>query len=173
MSMIQCFSPLAAPDARLLILGSMPGVASLDAGEYYAHPRNLFWRLLGEVLGVALTELPYAQRWPVLQAHGIALWDVLASCERQGSLDSAIAADTIRANDFATFFRRQPVLRHVFFNGSLAERAFRRHVLPQLSGTSLALQRLPSSSPAHAALGFAEKLACWQAALQLLVRELP
>lgn len=141
----------------------MPGVASLRAGQYYAHPRNLFWRILGELVGLD-PGLPYDCRTGALSAAGIALWDVLKSCARAGSLDSAIEKDSVVPNDFATFFARHPHVRRVYFNGSTAERSYRRWVLPRLPPTAgpLLYARLPSTSPAHAALAFEEKLAAWR-----------
>ena len=160
MSDLACFSPVAAPDARILILGSMPGQASLNAGQYYAHPRNAFWPIMGELLGFS-PGLSYPQRLQVLQAAGIALWDVIAACERPGSLDAAIVPDSIRANDFAVFFAVHREIRDVFFNGAAAEQAFRRHVAPRPPLAGLRFRRLPSTSPAHAVQGFAQKLAAW------------
>ncbi len=157
---LACFPPVAAPDARILILGSMPGQASLNAGQYYAHARNVFWPIMGELLGFS-PGLPYPQRLLLLQAAGVALWDVIAACERSGSLDAAIVPDSIRANDFAAFFAVHREIRDVFFNGAAAEQAFRRHVAPRLSLAGLSFRRLPSTSPAHAAQGFAQKLAAW------------
>ncbi len=164
MAAIQSFPPVAAPDARLLILGSMPGEASLRAGRYYAHERNAFWRIMGDLLGAG-PALPYAERLQRLQAAGIALWDVIADCERSGSLDAAIVKTSVRPNDFARFFAEHPGIDRVFFNGATAETSFRRHVLPQLAGCTLALCRLPSTSPAHAARAYAEKLAAWSVIL--------
>jgi len=115
---------------------------------------------MGDLLGAG-PALPYAQRLEKLQAAGIALWDVIAACEREGSLDADIVGQSVRANDFPDFFAAHPDLERVFFNGAAAEMAFRRHVLPTLAGRPLQLQRLPSTSPAHAALGYAEKLAAW------------
>lgn len=156
------FPPVAAADARRLVLGSMPGLASLAAGEYYAHPRNAFWRIMGDLIGAG-PALPYARRLERLAAAGIALWDVIGACERLGSLDSDIVPGSVRANDFADFFAVHPGISRIFFNGAAAEAAFRRHVLPTLGGRALQLQRLPSTSPAHAARGYAEKLAAWSA----------
>lgn len=154
------FPPVAAADARILILGSMPGRASLDAVRYYAHPRNVFWRIMGDLLGAG-PELPYQQRLDKLTAAGIALWDVIAACERYGSLDADIVAGSVQANDFAAFFAAHPGIGRIYFNGTAAESAFRRHVLPEL-GEGLPPQwRLPSTSPAHAARGYAEKLSAW------------
>lgn len=166
MSAVQGFPPVAAADARLLILGSMPGRASLDAGRYYAHPRNAFWPIVGELLGFA-PELPYVQRLQALQAAGVALWDVIAACERAGSLDADIVAGSVHANDFSAFFAVHRQIRDVFFNGVAAEQAFRRHVLPGLALPGLRLHRLPSTSPAHAALDRAAKLAAWSAIVAL------
>jgi len=160
MSLAQGFPPVVAADARRLILGSMPGQASLAAQEYYAHRQNAFWRIMGDLFGAGPV-LPYAQRLEKLQAAGIALWDVMAACERPGSLDADIVAESVRVNDFAAFFAVNRGIRQVFFNGAAAETAFRRRVLPALPGCDLVLQRLPSTSPAHAALSYDKKLAIW------------
>lgn len=157
---IRSFPPVAAPDARRLILGSMPGEASLSAGQYYAHPRNAFWRIMGDLLGAG-PALPYPARLARLTAAGIALWDVVADCERRGSLDAAIVRESVQANNFRHFFAEHPGIEQIFFNGTAAENLFRRHVLPRLDGVSRELHRLPSTSPAHAARGYAEKLAAW------------
>jgi TDG/mug DNA glycosylase family protein len=160
--MIVCsFPPIAAPDARLLILGSMPGKASLAANQYYAHPRNLFWPIMGELF-VAGLELSYEKRLGVLQGEGVALWDVLKECFRVSALDSDIVEASIVANDFTDFFARHPQIRHVFFNGAKAEQAFRRYALPTLAHLPIELIRLPSTSPANAAIPFAARLAQWR-----------
>lgn len=145
----------------------MPGTASLAARQYYAHPRNAFWRILGEITG-ATPEQPYDERLRRLREHGIALWDVLQQCHRPGSLDADIAPDSMIVNDFAGFLRAHPAIDRVLFNGATAEHCFRSRVLPDLSGVRaepLTLIRLPSTSPAHAALGYAGKLAAWRQAL--------
>lgn len=160
--MLQGFPPVADARARLLILGSMPGKASLVAQQYYAYRQNCFWRIMGDLLGAG-PELPYALRLEKLQASGIALWDVIAACEREGSLDADIVGASVQANDFPEFFAGCPGIGRVYFNGGAAEAAFRRRVLPGLSRPLLQLQRLPSTSPAHAALPYAEKLAAWSA----------
>lgn len=162
--MVCGFPPVAGPDARLLILGSMPGIASLHADRYYAHPRNAFWPIMGKQLGFS-PELPYAERLARLKAAGIALWDVIAACERTGSLDANIAGDTVRVNDFSAFFAVHRGICRVAFNGAAAETAFRRHVLPRLPGLDLAMIRLPSTSPAHAGMTLADKEAAWSAIL--------
>lgn len=164
MTRVHSFPPVARVDATVLILGSMPGAASLRAGQYYAHPRNLFWRILGELVG-ADPALPYTERLTCLTASRIALWDVLESCTRAGSLDADINKDTIKSNDFATFFDGHPQVRRVYFNGSAAEQCYRRLVLPLLPSGSREYERLPSTSPAHAALSNEGKLAAWRVIL--------
>ena len=158
---IHSFPPIAAPGATLLILGSMPGRASLLANQYYAHPRNAFWPIMGELFGAG-PELPYARRVRVLKRAGIAVWDVLASCTRGSSLDSDIDEDSIVPNDFASFFRAHPRIQRVFFNGAKAEASFRRHVLHRIAATTLHFERLPSTSPAHASWSHARKLKAWR-----------
>jgi hypoxanthine-DNA glycosylase len=161
MARVQSFAPVAHRSARVLILGSMPGVASLKARQYYAHPRNAFWPVMGDLLGFD-PAMPYAARLAVLSDAGIALWDVLRECHRTGSLDSAIDPASLVANDFATFFAAHPGIVRVGFNGSLAAESFRRHVVPS---PRLDYRRLPSTSPAHAALSLAQKTEAWRAAL--------
>lgn len=157
------FPPIAAPDARVLVLGSMPSVASLARQQYYGHPQNVFWPIMGRLFGAG-PELTYAQRKVVLMARGIAVWDVLQSCRRPGSLDSSICRESEVPNDFMAFFRQHPRITAVFFNGQKAETAFRRHVLGRLGVLphEMYFKRLPSTSPAHAGLSFTEKLAAWQ-----------
>jgi hypoxanthine-DNA glycosylase len=158
------FPPVAARSARVLILGSMPGAASLAAQRYYAHPRNQFWAIVGSVTG-APPELPYARRLAALRGSGIALWDVIASCRRRGSLDAAIDAASLVVNDFAGFFAQHPGIGSVLFNGATAATLFRRLVLPTLGTRGLELVRLPSTSPAHAGMSHDRKLAAWRGAL--------
>jgi len=157
------FQPIVGADARVLILGSMPGQASLDISQYYAHPRNAFWPIIGRLLN-AESAITYAQRLTLLKANRIALWDVMRHCEREGSLDSAIEQSTVIANDFVAFLADNPSIRSLFFNGAQAEASFKRHVSPLLSahGIDLEMTRLPSTSPAHAAMSFAQKLTQWQ-----------
>lgn len=162
MSLSRCFSPVADPAARVLILGSLPGQASLAAQEYYANRQNVFWRIMGDLLGAG-PALPYAQRLDILRAAGIALWDVIAAGERPGSLDADIVKASVCVNDFSAFFAVHRGIERIFFNGGAAEAAFRRHVMPGLSGAKLQLIRLPSTSPAHAASTYADKLAAWSA----------
>ena len=166
MSVICSFPPVAQASARLLILGSMPGKVSLRAARYYAHPRNTFWRIMGDLIGAG-PELPYEQRLEKLKANGIALWDVIAACERPSSLDADIVAASVQPNDFSVFFAVHRSIERVFFNGAAAQASFRRQVLPRLDDCQLSLHCLPSTSPAHAACSYAEKLAAWSAIVAL------
>lgn len=160
MSDIESFAPIADCQARILILGSIPGLASLKAGQYYAHPRNQFWRILGELLGFD-PQADYADKIQALCNAGIALWDVVQACHRPGSLDAAIDKQSIVANDFTDFFHSHPHIDKIFCNGATADQTFRRLVLPTLS-QPLQLQRLPSTSPAHAGMSFEQKLVRWR-----------
>lgn len=163
-TVIESFPPIANAQATRLILGSMPGVASLAAGQYYAHPQNAFWPIMGELLGFA-PDAPYPERALALQRSRIAVWDVLQSCARLGSLDSAIVRSSEVPNEFADFLRRHPVVRAIVFNGTTAEAAFRRHCRALLDDPQITFVRVPSTSPAHASLRFDAKLAAWRAAL--------
>jgi len=157
------FPPIAAPDARVLILGSLPGQASLAAGQYYAQPHNAFWRIMGELVGAGL-DLPYDQRIERLRESGIALWDVCHAAVRPGSLDSAIDLASVVTNDFALFFRQHPGIGHVCTNGGTSHRLYLRRVRPLLPEpwSALPVHLLPSTSPAHASLRLAQKLERWR-----------
>lgn len=156
------FAPIAGDDARNLVLGSMPGVASLRAGQYYGHPRNAFWPIMAQLFGFDAAA-PYPQRVAALQRNGVAVWDVLAACVRPGSLDADIDADSIRVNGFDTFLRAHPDLRRVCFNGAKAHAVFCRQVLPTLPVMpTFAMVQLPSTSPAHAGMPLAEKCRIWR-----------
>lgn len=164
-SRIVSFAPVARQDASVLILGSMPGEASLKASQYYAHARNAFWPIMGELTGLD-PGASYQVRLEALQASGIALWDVMRSCRRAGSLDSAIEPESIEANDFAAFFKKHSRIVTVCFNGATAERCYRQNVLPKVGHLSFTYVRLPSTSPAHAALSLASKITVWRSAIQ-------
>ncbi|MCK9381475.1 MAG: DNA-deoxyinosine glycosylase [Sulfuritalea sp.] len=151
--------PIIDQRARVLILGSFPSTASLAAQQYYAHPQNQFWRILGDVIGQPLKEIDYPQRIAAVQAAGIAIWDVFASCERAGSLDTAIRAAV--PNPLAALRESAPALRRICFNGRMAARRIRE--VETLGFEALVL---PSTSPAHAGMSFAEKLARWRDALR-------
>ena len=161
---VHSFAPIADENAEVLILGSMPGRASLAAGQYYAHRQNAFWRILCELLRIDPSSA-YEVRAQALKSARIALWDVLQSCTREGSLDAAIERDTQIANDFRSFFDAHEQIRRVFFNGAAAEACFTRHVLPEIEKRAIRYVRLPSTSPAHASMSFEQKLEAWRKAL--------
>lgn len=162
MSTVESFPPLEPPSARLLILGSMPGVASLRASQYYAHPRNRFWPTMEALFGIPFA-WPYAQRIAALNAKGVALWDVLRACERPGSLDSSIVRSTEIANDFIGFLDRHRQLQAIALNGGTARDAFKRHARPMLGDRldGIKLIALPSTSPANAGQSAETKLVQW------------
>jgi TDG/mug DNA glycosylase family protein len=157
------FPPIAAPDARVLILGSLPGQVSLAARQYYAQPQNAFWRIMGELFGAG-PGVPYEERAARLRASGIALWDVCKAAVRPGSLDAAIDLETVVTNDFKRFYREHPRIAHVCVNGGTAHRLYVRRVQRNLPEplSLLPLHLLPSTSPAHASLRFAQKLERWR-----------
>lgn len=163
MGSARSFPALSRSDARVLILGSMPGAESLRRRQYYAHAANQFWPIMGELFGAG-RELPYERRVETLLGHGIAVWDVLKQCDRAGSLDSAIRRGSEIVNDFARFFERHPIVRAVFFNGGKAESVFLRDVHGDLEPRDQQLRytRLPSTSPAHAGMSRANKLKAWR-----------
>jgi TDG/mug DNA glycosylase family protein len=159
MKLSQGFTPVARSDARVLILGSMPGVASLEATRYYAFGRNAFWKIMGDLFGAG-PQLEYPDRLLKLNDNQIALWDVIHACFRPGSLDSAISEEGLATNDFNTFFRDHPDISHVFFNGQKAGNLFKKKVVPGLTA-QLEYAVLPSTSPANAASNYASKLEKW------------
>lgn len=153
------FEPVADRRAKILILGTLPSVASLKAGQYYAHPRNHFWPIMGALIGAG-PDVPYPERLRRLRAAGIALWDVVASAERRGSGDAAIRKEV--PNDVPGLLERCRGIRKIFFNGAPAERLFRRHFPEMRKSDRWTYFVLPSTSPAHARRSFAEKLAAWR-----------
>jgi TDG/mug DNA glycosylase family protein len=156
------FPPVVDDHTRVLVLGSMPGTVSLRSQQYYAHPQNAFWRITGELVGFD-PAADYRARVGALLKGGIGLWDVLHTCQREGSLDSAIAPDTMTANDFDGLFAAHPHITRVFFNGAKAEQIFTKVVYPLVAQRyPIEYRRLPSSSPANAAIHFDAKLQAWQ-----------
>ncbi|MDB5490677.1 MAG: hypothetical protein JWO78_526 [Micavibrio sp.] len=149
----------------MVILGSMPGEASLAANQYYAHPQNQFWPIMGELFGAG-RDLPYKKRLAILARSGVIMWESLQSCIRTGSLDSAIQEEI--PNDFEAFLKDHPYVTHLFFNGAKAEHSFKKYVLPNLRNKKLVLTKLPSTSPAHAGMNFSKKLEHWQAVAEAL-----
>lgn len=156
------FPPVVDARSRVLILGSMPGKASLDAQQYYAHPRNLFWEFMERLLGVERSA-PYEARTESLLERGVAVWDVLEWCHREGSLDSDIVPDSMVPNDFNTLLEQHPAIRAICFNGAKSAAVFERQVKPRLApAEGLEFHKLPSTSPANASIPFDAKLEAWR-----------
>ncbi|KUI43150.1 DNA-deoxyinosine glycosylase [Mycobacterium sp. IS-1590] len=154
------FAPILGARPHTLILGNMPSVMSLEAHQYYGNPRNAFWRIAADIFGFG-ADAPYEQRCAALTDHGFAVWDVLRSCRREGSLDSAVKPESMVANDFQRFFDEHPTIALVLFNGAAAEKNYIR--LGSVA-KDLRYRRLPSTSPAQT-MPFVEKLAIWRTAL--------
>ncbi|MEL0083132.1 MAG: DNA-deoxyinosine glycosylase [Gammaproteobacteria bacterium] len=167
----QSFKPLVGPKPVLLILGTLPGEEALRKQQYYGNPRNAFWGIMAELFGFSL-ELEYSQRVERLITQPIAVWDVIGSCVRPGSLDSSIDTDSVQPNELINFLHQHPTITQLFFNGSRADQEFRRHLLPHLGERRDRLQmtRLPSTSPAMARLRPAEKLAQWRVVREAVLR---
>jgi double-stranded uracil-DNA glycosylase len=167
--MLQGLAPVVCEHTRVLVLGSFPGAKSLALQQYYAHPQNAFWRIASALLDTALVDMDYPDRLHVLRQRGLGLWDVYASCEREGSLDSAIR--NAQVNDFASLKKRCPALRVIAHNGGESAKHMR---VTQAVAESLQIRvvqvvkvlQLPSTSPANASWSFERKLAAWQDALQ-------
>ena len=160
------FAAVACDDARVLILGTLPSTKSLERGEYYAKKANKFWWIMGELVG-ASPDKTYEDRLELLRKSGIALWDVCASADRSGSLDSKILLPSVVANDFSSFLSANPHVKLICFNGGPAEKLFRRKVLKSLPPSISSIRRevLPSTSPAYAAMSPEKKLARWRKCL--------
>jgi hypoxanthine-DNA glycosylase len=165
MSLKRCFAPVVDSNTRLLILGSLPGEMSLAQGQYYAHKQNRFWHLIGDVIGEPLPGMSYEARLQALLDHRVGLWDVIAKARREGSLDSRIRDHA--TNDLAALVAGLPNLAAVAFNGGTAAKIGMQALAE--SRPSLDLVKLPSSSPAYAAVPYAEKLKAWEALRKWLV----
>ncbi len=164
------FPPVSAPDARVLILGSLPGAMSLAMRQYYAQPQNAFWRIMAEIAGAG-RDVPYDERLERLRAKRIALWDTCEAAERPGSLDAAIVVSSVTPNRFEAFLKRHPEIRGICFNGNTLAKLFERLAVSKLSEAHKALPRtiLPSTSPAHAGMPFERKLARWREVVEVLI----
>lgn len=160
MSRLQGLPPVLDARTRLLVLGSFPGVASLRVQQYYGHPQNQFWKILGAMWSMDLMALPYAQRLEVARAHSLGIWDVYGTCEREGSLDADIRHAEL--NDFAWVQRQCPLLEGIAHNGG---ESFRHSKHTSLLGVPV--YKLPSTSPANAGWSFERKLAAWGDVLRL------
>ena len=168
MVQVQSFEPIIGQRPRIIILGSMPGVASLEAVQYYAHPRNTFWRIMAALFAID-SSASYTDRVDALCRQPLILWDTLQACYRPGSLDSSIEISSAQANDFPALLRRFPEIRAIAFNGATSEKYFRKLVIPGLPETSgLELLRMPSTSPANAGMSFEQKLAAWRRLLEYI-----
>lgn len=161
------FPPVVGSAPRVLILGSMPGKVSLAEYQYYAHPQNRFWTIMGELVGAG-PELPYEQRLEVLKERRIALWDSLQSCVRETSLDSDIDDSTVVPNAIVDLLRAEPTIERVFFNGHKSEQVFNRRLRAEADriDREIAYMRLPSTSPKHASVAYEEKLRRWRAVVE-------
>jgi hypoxanthine-DNA glycosylase len=171
MSAIEGFSPIASGNSSILILGTMPSETSLRKQEYYGHSRNAFWSIMSLLHGFN-HELDYQGRKEMLMENGVAVWDVLQSCKRLGSLDANIKQSTIVTNDFACFFSENKGINRVFFNGKMAEKVYQNKVLLTLNNrfTHLEYQCLPSTSPANATLNLEQKILSWKVIKQSVVK---
>lgn len=165
MTAVSSFTPIEGDFARVLILGSMPGIASLTAGQYYAHPQNAFWKIMEAILGIPATA-DYKERIEALKRSNIALWDVLESCIRLSSMDAAIDMTSAKVNDIKALLQKHPEINVICFNGGIAEKIFRKRVLPLLVDFSVKYIRLPSTSPAHASMSFENKVVAWRNAIK-------
>ncbi len=164
----ESFPPILPENPTILILGSMPGVKSLEAGEYYAHPQNLFWKIMGEALSFS-PSVPYRERVCALENTGVALWDTLKFCERRGSLDSDIKTATEIPNDIGGLLAQNPSIRAVFFNGKKPEQVFKFHITPLMEKcikNRIHIETLPSTSPANAGMAKGRKTALWKKAIR-------
>lgn len=157
------FAPIVSTNSTMLILGSMPGELSLKMNQYYAHPRNAFWFIIEKLFDIKASE-PYENRVARLKESPVAVWDVLKMCQRSGSLDASINAQSMVVNDFPSFFRAYPTITRIFFNGALAEKEFKKNVASSLDMPSARFEytRLPSTSPAMASLSLEKKTLQWR-----------
>ena len=171
MSDIDGFDPIISENSSVLILGTIPSEASLLRQQYYGHSRNAFWPIMGALFDFD-PEHCFQRRRDLLIENGIAVWDVLQSCNRLGSLDSSIKLATIRTNDFAGFFTEHKCIQRIFFNGRMAEKLYQKRIFPILNNrfSYLEYQSLPSTSPAYAALKFEQKLEAWKVIKQHVVK---
>jgi hypoxanthine-DNA glycosylase len=160
---LQGLAPVISDQTRVLVLGSFPGVKSLALQQYYAHPQNAFWRIASALINTNLVSMNYPQRLDAIRARGLGLWDVYASCEREGSLDSAIR--NAQTNDFVSLKARCPALQVIAHNGGESAKHM-RHTQAVALQLPAAVVQLPSTSPANATWTFERKLAAWQDALQ-------
>jgi len=168
MALVHSFEPVVGQDPRIIILGSMPGVVSLQAAQYYANPRNAFWTIIAELFGIHI-DCSYESRVAQVSQLPLILWDTLKACHREGSLDSKILKQQIEANDIVGLVERHKGLRAIAFNGAASEKYFNQLEKPRLSADhQIELIKLPSTSPANASMKFEQKLMAWRRLLEFL-----
>jgi double-stranded uracil-DNA glycosylase len=159
---VQSFEPVVGTNPRILILGSMPGVASLNAVQYYAHPRNLFWVIMEDLFSIDHKQ-PYIERIASIKKHPVVLWDSLSQCERPGSLDSNIDRKTAEPNNFGKLLIENPSIRVIAFNGAASKNYFNKLSKPHLNiDRPIEYLAMPSTSPANASIKLDDKLAAWR-----------
>ncbi len=168
MALVHSFEPIVGRDPRIVILGSMPGVVSLQAAQYYANPRNAFWAIIAQLFGID-NDCSYESRVQQVSRLPLILWDTLKACHRQGSLDSKILRQQIEANDIGWLLDQYSGLRTIVFNGAASEKYFNQLVKPDLPAwRELALLKMPSTSPANAGMKYEQKLQAWRRLLDYL-----
>lgn len=168
MALVHSFEPVIGANPRILILGSMPGVASLQAVQYYAHPRNAFWPIMAALFGIDI-DCHYEQRIAQVKQLPVVLWDTIQFCHREGSLDSNIQKHQLEANDIPSLLKDFSEIRLVACNGATSEKYFNQLVKPRLpEGHGIVIKRLPSTSPANAGMNYVEKLKNWRGILDYL-----
>ena len=162
----QSLAPLIGLNAQILIVGTLPGPLSLRQQAYYAHPRNVFWKIMAELLGIDRAA-SYAARAAALKKAHIGLWDVCAIADRKSALDADIDSMSVRANDFKSLLARYRSIRAIYFNGLKSQELYQRWVQPGLDEDQRALAKaaLPSTSPAHTTVPFASKVDQWRVIL--------
>ena len=162
MPFIESFEPVIGTNPRVLILGSIPGIVSLQVQQYYAHPRNAFWSIMAQLFDVEWSD-DYTSKIQQVKCFPVILWDTLKACHREGSLDSAITKDQLQANDIVGLLEQVPTIRLIAFNGAASEKYFKQTVASLLTNDHQLDQiRLPSTSTAHASKNFQQKLGDWK-----------
>lgn len=168
MTRVRSFEPIIGCNPRVIILGSMPGVISLNAAQYYANPRNMFWQVVAGLFNID-TDCSYQARVRKIRQLPIILWDTLKACHREGSLDAKIVNADIEANDIVALLEQYPSVRAIAFNGAAAAKYFDRLVRPNVPGNlGIELLKMPSTSPANARMGFEQKLGSWKRLLAFI-----
>ncbi len=168
MALVHSFEPVIGANPRIVILGSMPGVVSLQAAKYYANPRNAFWPIMAQLFGIEL-DINYEQRIAQIRRHPVVLWDTIKACHREGSLDSNIQKTQLEANDVASLLKQYTDIRLIVCNGATSEKFFNQLIKPKLkTDCNVVVKRLPSTSPAYAGMTFEQKLLSWRVILDYL-----